>query len=257
MIQTDFRNPQRFSSQYNSWASGKTKNQLPAVRFTPDPLSKMIMSSAVYFKGGWIYKFNPAPNGDFNTPAGRKSVPMMTLKKKLPYGTIGDMAEWISIPYNSTDSMVVILPKQQISLDGFIQNIDKSQINRIVDSIGTSDQYANINLTMPKFKIETSASLVKPLQQMGITKAFQENAELTKLTATGEPMHLSNAVQQASLEVNEEGSIATSLTSFSVVALSYSPPVPDVEFLVNRPFIAMIVDRSRNIPYFVCKVSNP
>lgn len=257
VLQTDFRNPQQFSNTYNNWASGKTKGTIPQVRFTPDPSTKMIMSSAVYFKGGWIYKFNPATKGEFFTGNGeRKAVPMMTLRKKLPYGNIRKMAEWISIPYNSSDSMIVILPKPDLSLDNFINRFSEEDMDLIMASLG-NDNYANVNLTMPKFKIDSVTSLVKPMQGMGIHRAFSENSEITKLTTNREPLQVSNAVQQASMEVNEEGSIASSLTSFSVVALSYSPPVSDVELIVNRPFIAIICDRNRNFPYFIAKVSSP
>lgn len=255
-MQTDFRRPQQFSDAYNRWASQKTKGTIPQVRFTPDPSTKMVMSSAVYFKGGWIYKFNPATKGEFFTESGPKSCPMMTLRKKLPYGTVGNMADWISIPYNSSDSMIVILPKQNVPLETFIKRFNKNDMNNIMDSLG-GDNYANVNLTMPKFKIDSTASLVKPLQEMGINRAFSENSEITKLTTNNQPLQISNAVQQASMEVNEEGSIASSLTSFSVVALSYSPPVSDVEFLVNRPFIAIICDRFKSFPYFIAKVSSP
>lgn len=256
IIPTDFTHPQSFSQSYNRWVNAKTKGELPAVPFHPDPTSKMIMSSAVYFKGGWIYRFNPANNGEFYTNSGRRSVPMMTLEKKLPYGTIDNMAEWISIPYNSSDCMIVILPKNNIPIDEVIKQMHKPHVDKIMDSLNT-DNYANVNLTMPKFKVDSTMSLVHPMQQMGIKKAFSHEAEITKFTKDQQPLKISNAVQQASMEVNEEGSIASSVTSFHVVALSYSPPAANIEFLVNRPFIAMICDRNRQFPYFVAKISEP
>lgn len=91
---------------------------------------------------------------------------------------------------------------------------------------------------------------------MGVRNLFGQNAELPYLSRT-EPLQVSNAQQQTILEVNEQGSIATSVTSFNVVALSYQPPVPDVEFNVNRPFVAMIVNREKYFPYFIAKVTNP
>lgn len=255
VISTDFSQPQRFQNDYNRWASSKTKGALPLIQAQPNPATKMILSSAVYFKGGWIYKFNPAQIGTFYTVDNRPvSIPMMTLRKKLPYGSIGEMAEWVSIPYNSTDSMVVIKPRPQHSAESLIVNLQPRDIEDVMESLHR-DNYANVNLTMPKFKTDSTTSLVNSLKQMGIRKCFSGNSEITKLAS--EPLQVSNALQQASLEVNEEGSIATSLTSFSVVALSFSPPVPNVEFTVDRPFIAMIVNRDRKFPYFVAKISAP
>ena len=91
---------------------------------------------------------------------------------------------------------------------------------------------------------------------MGMTSLFSPEADFKKLTKS-ERVQLSNAQQQSILEVNEIGTVAASLTSFSVVALSFSAPVPSVQITINRPFLCMIVDRDTNIPLFVAKVSNP
>lgn len=255
-IPTDFTKPQRFQNTYNQWVTDKTKGALPLIQSQPSPSTRMILSSAVYFKGGWIYKFNPATPGTFYTFDNRPvNVPMMTLRKKLPYGILNDMAEWVSIPYNSSDSMIIVKPKDpRMNIEQVMQNLKSDDIDNMIESL-YRDNYANVNLTMPKFKTATTTNLIKPLQQMGVNRPFTQNAEITKLAS--EPMTVSNAVQQASLEVNEEGSIATSLTSFSVVALSFSPPTPNVEFTVDRPFIAMIVNRDRKFPYFVAKICTP
>lgn len=247
--------PQQFQNTYNRWVSAKTKGAVSPIQAQPNPSTRMILSSAVYFKGGWIYKFNPAQPGIFYTVDDQPvAVPMMTLRKKLPYGSVRDMCDWVSIPYNSTDSMVVVKPRYPYKIEQVIQNLKPDDVNEIMEGLHR-DNYANVNLTMPKFKADSTTNLVKPLQKMGINKAFSRNSEITNLS--NEPLQISNAVQQASMEVNEEGSIATSLTSFSVVALSFSPPVPNIEFNVDRPFIAMIVNRDRKFPYFVAKICAP
>lgn len=248
---TDFYNPDGFGIEYNRWVRSKTKGTFRPSRVMVPPQTKMIMSSAVYFKGEWIYKFNPAQSGSFySAPGLATQAPMMTLRKKLQYGSLDNMADWVSIPYNSSDSMIVILPRQGYRVDDCIRDI---RINDLFDALN-QDTYANVNLTLPKFKIETKSSLIEPLQRMGVRKIFSPSSEVTGL-AEGEPLQISNALQQASMEVNEEGSVASSLTSFSVVALSFAPPVPDIEFNCNRPFVTMIVDRRNNFPYFISKVS--
>lgn len=91
---------------------------------------------------------------------------------------------------------------------------------------------------------------------MGMNSLFSPEADFKKLVKN-ERVQLSNAQQQSILEVNEIGTVAASLTSFSVVALSFSAPVPSVQITIDRPFLCMIVDRDTNIPLFVAKVSNP
>lgn len=70
-------------------------------------------------------------------------------------------------------------------------------------------------------------------------------------------VQVTNAQQQASIDVNEEGTVLISFTSVHVVALSFQPPVPDVTFTVDKPFLAMIVDGKKNIPFILAKVMDP
>lgn len=91
---------------------------------------------------------------------------------------------------------------------------------------------------------------------MGMNTLFNSDSDIPNL-ATNERVQLSNAQQQSILDVNESGTVAVSLTTFSVVALSFSAPIPTVKLTINRPFLCMIVDRDTNIPLFIAKVSNP
>ncbi|XP_070491985.1 serpin A3-4-like [Chironomus tepperi] len=253
IVPTDFSNTEKFNREYNKWVAEKTKGVLSNSRLNIEPSTKMIMSSAVYFKGEWVFKFNPGGINDFyvteDTPV---KVPMMKLLKKMPYGKLQN-CEWISLPYTSNDSMIIILPRKGITPENLMRTLN---VQEVFDSM-TNENYGNVTLTIPKFKVESRMSLINPLQKMGIRNLFTPYAQLPNIFETTEPLTISNVIQQASLEINEQGSIATSLTAFGVVALSFAPPTPDVEFTVDRPFIAMIIDRKNDFPYFIAKVSNP
>lgn len=91
---------------------------------------------------------------------------------------------------------------------------------------------------------------------MGITTLFTPRAQLPYLSDY-DSVQVSAAQQQASMEVNEAGTVLIAITNINVVALSFQPAVPNVEFNVNRPFIAVIADRSKNIPFVMAKITNP
>lgn len=109
---------------------------------------------------------------------------------------------------------------------------------------------------MPKFKLESTSSLVEPLRKMGVQTLFSPNAQLPYLSDY-DSVQVSNAEQQSSIDVNEEGTVVISYTNINVVALSFVPPVPSVEFVVDRPFLAVVGNRDRNIPYVIAKITNP
>lgn len=91
---------------------------------------------------------------------------------------------------------------------------------------------------------------------MGIRKIFSQSSEFFPFN-DDTPLQVSSALQQTSLEVNESGSIGASVSKFSIVALSVQVPIKEVVFTVDRPFVAIIVNRLYRIPYFVAKVSDP
>lgn len=91
---------------------------------------------------------------------------------------------------------------------------------------------------------------------MGISTLFTSRAQLPYMSDYDD-IHVDNAQQKASIEVNEAGTVLIAITNINVVALSFQPPVPNVEFNVNRPFIAVIADRSKNIPFVIAKITNP
>lgn len=91
---------------------------------------------------------------------------------------------------------------------------------------------------------------------MGIRTLFTPNAQLPYLSDY-EAVQVTNAQQQASMEVNEEGTVFIAFTNLNVVALSFQAPVPDVDFMVDRPFIAMIADTKKNVPFVMAKITNP
>jgi serine protease inhibitor len=59
---------------------------------------------------------------------------------------------------------------------------------------------------LPKFKLESTTSLIEPLKKLGIKKLFTAQAEMPYLSDY-ESMQVSNAQQQTSIDVNEEGTV--------------------------------------------------
>lgn len=92
--------------------------------------------------------------------------------------------------------------------------------------------------------------------QMGIKELFSGSSKLS-LYEDPSPLTVGDAIQQSTLEVDEKGSIGASTTVFSVVPLSISQELAHTIMVVDRPFIAMIVDRQYAVPYFLAKVTDP
>ncbi|CAN7936936.1 unnamed protein product [Ixodes hexagonus] len=95
------------------------------------------------------------------------------------------------------------------------------------------------NFTSYRFKLETQYSLKDTLHKMGITRIFDE-ADLSGITGDTS-LRVSDVVQKAVVEVNEEGTVAAVVTG--VIGGFRLSLVPNFEFKVDHPFVFFIRNR--------------
>lgn len=91
---------------------------------------------------------------------------------------------------------------------------------------------------------------------MGVKRIFNEQSQFMPLTDE-QPMQISSAMQQTTLTVDETGSVGASVTKFSVVGLSVAVKIERIHFNMDRPFVAVVINRLYQVPYFIAKVKDP
>lgn len=91
---------------------------------------------------------------------------------------------------------------------------------------------------------------------MGLGRLFTAPSELVYINERQRPS-VSDCVHNARLTVDETGTIAAAANAFSIIPLSISPPDPEVPFIVDQPFLAMIVDTQNKYPLFLAKIFDP
>lgn len=168
VVEVDFKKPEEAARTVKNWATQKTKGGLKIDDISFTPSTKVSLTSAVYFKGNWVYTFQPAVPGVFHAPGGDIQVQMMNQKRKYRWGKIRDIAEWAAMPYESQDSLVIILPNEGQKIDDVIEQITHREIDDIMYNMGNERSNADVNFTLPKFTIESTTNLVEPYQKVSI-----------------------------------------------------------------------------------------
>lgn len=158
--------------KYDQWLKSKTNGVLKSEPLSIDRDTKLILSSTIYFKGNWIFEFTPTEDLLF-TKSSNEKFPVKAIKsvfKKYHYGYLHDQnGEWLSIPYNSTEALLILLPNKSknFQIDDFIQATPASDISDIIDIINDrAEPNTLVNITMPSFKIESSADLKSSLRKV-------------------------------------------------------------------------------------------
>ena len=124
-----------------------------------------------------------------------------------------------------------------------------------LSSINFQDEEV-VEVTLPKFKLESSHKLVEQLRELEISSLFDEHkADLTGMSlASG--LSVTSVIQRAVIEVNEQGTEAAAATAVSAEVRSISI-IPNKEFVCTRPFVYFIRDSQTGLILFIGRVMNP
>ncbi|XP_012528497.1 uncharacterized protein LOC105832254 [Monomorium pharaonis] len=242
--QLNFGNANDAANTINSWVRENTRNNIKSI-IQPGTLTadtQIVLTSALYFKGRWLKSFDKDATRVrcfHSLQSGCQDVRMMESTSKYRYGYIASLdADVVEIPYsNGRTSMLIFLPSHQES-DPYLQILSKDLSYVPMKTLLTSLNETDLILAIPRFSIESKLDLRSPLMRMGVQDIFSPAANFTGIVPN-QYLRIGNIIQNAKIEVDEEGTIAAAVTEFTIVPLMANM-VPT--FTANRPFIFAIVD---------------
>ncbi|XP_048005080.1 antichymotrypsin-2-like isoform X2 [Leguminivora glycinivorella] len=242
----DFSDGAAAAKVINDWVESKTNNKIKDLisKDSLNAMTRLVLVNAIYFKGNWKHQFKAHNTMDkpfYVKKDTTVDVPMMYMEEKFRYGESEKLnAQLLEMPYEGEEaSMLIVLPKDVEGLDAVLKQLatEVDLVQEMQSMISTK-----VQVTIPKFKIETEIDLKELLPKLGIKAIFnEENSGLTKILDGSEPLYVSKAIQKAFIEVNEEGAEAAAATAMSVMmccAMVDFEPVP--VFTADRPFLAAI-----------------
>ena len=248
-------NPLDFSKEnaadeINQWISNATKKKIEKMIDPPIPPNIiMYLINAIYFKGDWAEQFDTKNTFDASFLAGDGStseVKMMSRNGKVEFGQ-GDGFKAVRLPYGSGKAaMYCILPDEAVSINDFIESLDKELWKDIKDSISERDE---VRLQLPRFKLEYGIkNLNDSLTALGMGEAFTDSADFSGIR---DGLCISRVLHKAVIDVNEEGSEAAAVT---VVEMRETAAAEPLTFIADRPFVFVIADDETGTILFMGKL---
>merc|ERR1719430_934706 len=148
--------------------------------------------------------------------------------------------------------MVIILPNKKdglLKLEEHLRSVELSEI------FNQKTAMESVSLSLPKFKIDSTHDLKDPLTKIGIQHMFDpKNADFSGMSEAKE-LFVSQMIQKAFIEVNEEGSEASAA---SAAVMSVRPtatkPTKPLQFTCDHPFLFMIKDHLTGVILFSGKI---
>ncbi len=255
----DFTEPTNVST-INDSINTNTNGAIPSVVDAIDPQTIACLISGIYFKGSWQGEFDTSRTIDepfYLANGDKKQIQMMRRTDWYPYYA-GDQFQAVSLPYEDNQmGMYIFLPDPDTDLNTFLDRLNIEDWEAWMSRFSSRE----VSLVMPKFKLQYSVELKDALEQLAMDIAFDEDrANFSRMTTSSVPVFISYLTHTAVVEVNEEGTEAStgSFVFFdaetTALAAESVPPIP---FIVNRPFFLAIRDNQTGTVLFMGVVMDP
>lgn len=255
--QADFERPEEACRIINDWVAAQTQGKIPDL-LSPDcinELTQLILTNAIYFKGSWLKAFDKDDTTDrpFLAPGGKKlQVPTMTQEGWLRYHDAGTF-QAAEFPYRGDRlAMAVFLPRPDTRLEAFEEQLTATGLAESLAAMRRQE----LRVYLPKFEIRSACQLADTLKAMGMGRAFGSGADFSGMDG-GRLLAIAEAIHQAYVDVNEEGTEAAAATALTMDLLSDDGGSGPITFRADRPFLFLIRDTNSGSILFLGRVANP
>ncbi|XP_006924616.1 leukocyte elastase inhibitor isoform X2 [Pteropus alecto] len=246
----------------NKWVKEQTEGKIPELLAAGvvDNMTKLVLVNAIYFKGNWQEKFmkKATTNATFRlNKKDTKTVKMMYQKNKFPYGYITDLkCRVLELPYQGKElSMVILLPDDIEDESTGLRKIEEQLTSEKLREWTKPESLAliEVNVHLPRFKLEESYNLNSHLARLGVEDLFTSKADLSGMSGARD-IFISKIVHRSFVEVNEEGTEAAGATA-GIAA--FCMLMPEENFTVDHPFIFFIRHNPSTNILFLGRLSSP
>ncbi len=248
----DFDN-QGSVNEINNWVDENTNRKINKIVEQLNPLDRMLLINAIYFKGEWRNQFDKSLTAaqPFYPENGTSfNVSMMHTTGTYSYYE-NDLMEALEMPYGRANfSMVVLLPKQDYTISDIMDTLSADVWYQWETGMIEIDE---VPVSFPKFEFEYEKSLNDVLKSMGLSVAFTDQADFSGINDT-EDLFISNVKHKTYIKTDEEGTEAAAVTSVTVGTSSIGPGEP---FIVDHPFVFIIKEKYTHAILFEGYVVNP
>lgn len=227
-----------------AWVSNATRGFLDDALPT-EPMSEetaLVLLSTIYFQSKWVDDFSRSENtqGLFHSPDGDISCTFMNGEKRQMNYYWGDSYGAVSLPLKNDSQVWLILPDEDKNVE---QVLTEGQYLEMLLTTDETEEvcckYVKVNLSVPKFDVQTQHDLRTSLQALGVTHIFCPDADFSPSLESDRPIWVDAVEQTTRVIIDEEGVTAG---SYIVIpgAGKAAPPEEIIDFVLDRPFLFAI-----------------
>ncbi|XP_023977889.1 serpin B6 isoform X2 [Physeter macrocephalus] len=243
----------------NTWVAQRTEGKIIDL-LSPgsvDSVTCLVLVNAIYFKGNWENQFNKQHTKQRPFKVSKnveKPVQMMFKKSTFKMTYIGEIfTKILVLPYVGRElDMIIMLPDENTDLKTVEKEVTYEKFLEWTRPDLMEEE--EVEVSLPKFKLEESYDMEGVLRTLGMTDAFESaSADFSAMSSRGN-LCLSRVAHKAFVEVDEEGTEAAAATA-AVMMLRCARITP--RFCADHPFLFFIQHSKTRGLLFCGRLSSP
>ncbi|XP_036914083.1 serpin B6-like [Sturnira hondurensis] len=254
-----FKAAEEARTHINSWVAKKTEGKITDL-LSPNSVNAdthLVLVNAIYFKGNWDIQFKKETKERLFKISKNEEKPVQMMFKsstfKMTY--IGEIfTKILVLPYVGKElNMIIMLPDENVDLEMVEKNLTYEKFIEWTRP-DTMDE-KEVDVSLPRFKLEENYDLEDVLRSLGMTDAFEPaTADFSGMSPVRD-LFLSKVVHKSFVEVNQEGTEAAAATLALIVIGCAS--FPTNRFCADHPFLFFIQHSKTNSILFCGRFSSP
>jgi serpin B len=260
LFDVDFQGqPEASRGTINAWVEKETRDKIKDLlpQGSVTPMTRLVLTNAIYFKGDWADKFKKENTKDapFTLSDGKKAEAVLMHRVGGFQYAETDAYQVLDLPYaGKRVSMTVILPRKPDGLPAVEKELSGEKLAAVLKGLHFE---RTVHVHLPKFKVEKRFTLNKPLKDMGMKAAFTAAADFGGMHDGGENLAISAVLHKAFVDVNEEGTEAAAATGVVIAPTAAPVPRQPKYFRADRPFLYLIRDHQTGSVLFLGRLTEP
>lgn len=211
--------------------------------------SVLLLINTLAIEDTWITPFTKSPDAAFHGIMDVQT-PYLTTTLEMPYYKETDTYQIADILVNQGNRLRIILPKDKD------ENISESDLQNFMNVKLEPLEMTKLTLQLPPFTIKQHHDISELTAHLGMKSMFENSSDFKKL---GDDLIVSSIIQDAMIEVNEDGFSAAASTVVDIAKTSL--PIEDLEWkeltmMADHPFLFFVMDENDHI-LFAGKVNDP
>lgn len=241
----------------NSWVKKNTDGMIDSIlNQPPDPTTIMYLINTLVFDAKWQDKYENSDVRDRsfkNADGSRTTVDMMYSEESTVL--FGETFLGFAKNYEGgAYSFVGLLPDDE---DADIYEFASTLTGEGWMEMWESRRHTAVDVGIPEFKYDSSASLKDTLYDMGMEDMFSiADADFSRLGESEEGnIYCSSVEHKTFIDVSRNGTKAAAVTWITMECGS-AAPMESYTVILDRPFVYAIVDNATGLPLFIGVVSH-